>query len=165
MPQRGTGARLREILHLKWSYVDLQRGLLFLPDSKTGKKTIYLGQAAIDEFLRTARIIGNPYVIVGNIDGQYLNDMQKPWRRIRKAADLEDVRIHDLRHTFASHGVAMGQGLPIIGKLLGHSQSQTTARYAHLAADPAIEVADKISERLANSLNPIIYGPKEVKAA
>ena len=81
--------------------------------------------------------------------------MQKPWRRIRKAADLEDVRIHDLRHTFASHGVAMGQGLPVIGMLLGHSQPQTTARYAYLAADPAIQVADKISERLASSLNPI----------
>ena len=91
--------------------------------------------------------------------------MQKPWRRIRTAAELGDVRIHDLRHTFASHGVAMGQGLPIIGKLLGHSQSQTTARYAHLAADPAIEVADKISERLATSLNPIGPRQKDLKAA
>lgn len=91
--------------------------------------------------------------------------MQKPWRRIRKGADLEDVRIHDLRHTFASHGVAMGQGLPIIGKLLGHSQPQTTARYAHLDADPTIEVADRISERLAKSLNPIGPHQKGMKAA
>ena len=134
-------------------------------DSKTGKKTIYLGQDAIEELQRTPRISGNPHIIIGSIDGQYLSDMQKPWRRIRKVADLEDVRIHDFGHTFASHGVAMGQGLPIIGKLLGHSQPQTTARYAHLAADPAIEVADKISARLANSLIPIGYGPKEVKAA
>lgn len=124
-----------------------------------------MGQAAIEEFQRTTRFAGNPYVIVGNIDGQYLSDMQKPWRRIRKAADLEDIRIHDLRHTFASHGVAMGQGLPIIGKLLGHSQSQSTARYAHLAADPVIEMADQISERLANSLNSVSYGTKDVKAA
>ena len=75
--------------------------------------------------------------------------MQKPWRRIRKLATLPDVRIHDLRHTFASSGVALGQGLPIIGKLLGHTQPQTTARYAHLAAAPTLEVADKISEGLA----------------
>lgn len=75
--------------------------------------------------------------------------MQKPWRRIRKLADLPDVRIHDLRHTFASNGVAMGQGLPLIGRLLCHTQTQTTARYAHLDAAPALEVADKISESLA----------------
>ena len=160
-----TGCRLSEIQKLKWNYVDLKSKMILLPDSKTGKKTIYLGQAAIEEFQRTPKIARNPFVITGNIDGQYLSDMQKPWRRIRKAADLEDVRIHDLRHTFASHGVAMGQGLPIIGKLLGHSQPQTTARYAHLAADPAIEVADRISERLANSLNPIGPRQKDLKAA
>jgi site-specific recombinase XerD len=80
-------------------------------------------------------------------------------------AELRAVHIHDLCHTFASHRLAKGQGLPIIDKLLGHSQSQTTARYAHLAADPAIEVADKISERLANSLNPISFRLKDVKAA
>jgi integrase len=160
-----TGCRLSEIQKLKWIYVDLKSKMILLPDSKPGKKTIYLGQAAIEELQRTPRIVGNPYVIVGNIDGQYLSDMQKPWRRIRTAAELGDVRIHDLRHTFASQGVAMGPGLPIIGKLLGHSQSQTTARYAHLAADPAIEVADKISERLANSLNSVGTRQKDLKAA
>ena len=91
----------------------------------------------------------NPYVIAGDIECQHLTDMQKPWRRIRNLADLPDVRIHDLRHTFASSGVALGQGLPVIGRLLGHTQPQTTARYAHLAASPALEVADKISEKLA----------------
>ena len=75
--------------------------------------------------------------------------MQKPWRRISKLANLPDVRIHDLRHTFASGGVALGQGQPIIGKLLGHSQPQKTARYAHLAASLALEVVDKIPENLA----------------
>jgi integrase len=160
-----TGCRLSEIQKLKSSYIDLKSKMILLPDSNTGKKTIYLGQAAIEELQRTRRIVGNPYVIVGNIHGQYLSDMQKSWRRIRTAAELGDVRIHDLRHTFASDGVAMGQGLPIIGKLLGHSQSQTTARYAHLAADPAIEVEDKISERLANSLNSSGPQQKDLKAA
>ena len=96
----------------------------------------------------------NPYVITGDIERQHLTDMQKPWRRIRKLAELPDVRIHDLRHTFASSGVALGQGLPIIGRLLGHTQPQTTARYAHLAAAPALEVADKISENLSAHMDP-----------
>ena len=144
-----TGCRLGEIQTLKWSYLDLDTCLAFLPDSKTGRKTLYLGSVAVKLLKSIPRAKNHPYVITGEIEGQYLTDMQKPWRRIRKLADLYDVRIHDLRHTFASSGVALGQGLPIIGKLLGHSQPQTTARYAHLAATPALEVADKISENLA----------------
>jgi integrase len=145
-----TGCRLGEIQTLKWSYLDLDTCLAFLPDSKTGRKTLYLGSVAVRLLRSIPRRKANPYVIPGDVEGQHLNDMQKPWRRIRKLAELPDVRIHDLRHTFASSGVALGQGLPIIGKLLGHSQPQTTARYAHLAASPALEVADKISENLAD---------------
>jgi integrase len=144
-----TGCRLGEIQTLKWSYLDLDTCLAFLPDSKTGRKTLYLGSVAVKLLRSIPRRQDNPYVVTGDVEGQHLTDMQKPWRRIRKLADLPDVRIHDLRHTFASSGVALGQGLPIIGKLLGHSQPQTTARYAHLAASPALEVADKISENLA----------------
>lgn len=147
-----TGCRLGEIQTLKWSYLDLDSCLAFLPDSKTGRKTLYLGSVAVKLLKSIPRQKHNPYVIAGDIEGHNLTDMQKPWRRIRKLAELPDVRIHDLRHTFASSGVALGQGLPIIGKLLGHSQPQTTARYAHLAASPALEVADKISENLATSL-------------
>jgi integrase len=110
---------------------------------------LYHGSVAVKLLRSIPRRKNNQYVITGDIDGQHLTDMQKPWRRIRRLADLPDVRIHDLRHTFASSGVALGQGLPIIGRLLGHAQPQTTARYAHLAATPALEVADKISERLA----------------
>jgi integrase len=144
-----TGCRLGEIQTLKWSYLDLDTCLAFLPDSKTGRKTLYLGSVAVKLLQSIPRRKNNLYVITGDVEGQHLTDMQKPWRRIRKLAELPDVRIHDLRHTFASSGVALGQGLPIIGKLLGHSQPQTTARYAHLAASPALEVADKISENLA----------------
>ena len=82
-----------------------------------------------------------------------LTDLQPPWRRIRKRAGIQDVRIHDLRHSFASNAVAMGQSLPMIGKLLGHSQVQTTARYAHLAADPVKAAADKVSSNIAGILN------------
>jgi integrase len=144
-----TGCRLGEIQTLKWSFLDLDTCLAFLPDSKTGRKTLYLGSVAVKLLRSIPRRRDNPYVVTGDVEGQHLTDMQKPWRRIRKLAELPDVRIHDLRHTFASSGVALGQGLPIIGKLLGHSQPQTTARYAHLAASPALEVADKISENLA----------------
>jgi integrase len=145
-----TGCRLGEIQTLKWSYLDLDTCLAFLPDSKTGRKTLYLGSVAVRLLRTIPRRRDNPYVVTGDVEGQHLTDMQKPWRRIRRLAELPDVRIHDLRHTFASSGVALGQGLPIIGKLLGHSQPQTTARYVHLAASPALEVADKISENLAD---------------
>jgi integrase len=101
----------------------------------------------------------NPFVITGKKPGSYLTDLQRPWRRIRGAAGLEDVRIHDLRHTFASGGLAVGEGLSMIGKLLGHTQVQTTARYAHLAAGPIKQAADKIAERLAGAL---FNGPSSV---
>lgn len=79
--------------------------------------------------------------------------MQKPWRRIRAAAGLDDLRIHDLRHSYASAAVGMGESLPMIGKLLGHSQVQTTARYAHLADDPVTAAANKISNHLAKMIS------------
>jgi integrase len=93
------------------------------------------------------RVTGNPYVIVGKKEQTHLTDVQHSWRRIRKVADLADVRIHDLRHSFASCGLLVGEGLPMIGKLLGHTQVQTTARYAHLASDPVKQAATKISFR------------------
>lgn len=89
---------------------------------------------------------------VAAFDGHYLADVQGPWELVRKVAGIEDVRIHDIRHTFASRAVAFGQGLPTIGKLLGHTQAQTTARYVHLAADHSIAAADQVSLSLANAL-------------
>jgi integrase len=106
-------------------------------------------------------LVENPYVIAGKKVGAHLNDLQHPWRRIRGAADLDDVRIHDLRHTFASGGLAVGEGLSMIGKLLGHTQIQTTARYAHLASDPIKAAANKISDRLASALYGLHEDPKE----
>jgi integrase len=147
-----TGCRLGEIQTLKWDYVDFDGSILRLPDSKTGRKTIYLGASAIEELNRIPRLAGNPYVICGSIEGRFLADVQGPWELVRKAAGIEDVRIHDLRHTFASRAVALGQGLPTIGKLLGHTQTQTTARYAHLAADHSIAAADQVSQSLADAL-------------
>ncbi|MFN0194656.1 MAG: tyrosine-type recombinase/integrase [Aestuariivirga sp.] len=147
-----TGCRLSEIQTLKWDYVDLDASIIRLPDSKTGKKTIFLGKLVVEEIRRIPKFDDNPFVIAGYIPGQYLTDIQRPWRRIRKAAGLEDVRIHDLRHTFASRAVALGQGLTTIGKLLGHTQTQTTARYAHLAVDHSLAAAQNVSESLAAAL-------------
>ena len=119
---------------------------------------MHLGNAAAEVLRALPRVAGNPFVVVGKNDGQHLTDLQHPWRRIRAAADLDDVRIHDLRHTFASGGLAVGEGLPMIGKLLGHTQVQTTARYAHLASDPVKHAADKIAGRLAAALLAPIRG-------
>jgi integrase len=146
-----TGCRLGEIQTLKWEYVQGNR--LRLPDSKTGAKTVYLGPPALAVLAAIGRVPDNPYVIVGKLPGSHLTDMQRPWRRIRERAGLDDVRIHDLRHSFASSAVGMGESLPMIGKLLGHSQVQTTARYAHLADDPVQVSADRVSDRLAALLN------------
>jgi integrase len=147
-----TGCRLSEIQTLKWEHVDLDAGLLRLPDSKTGAKLVSLGTAAVQTFKSIQKIEDNPYVITGQIEGQHLTDLQRPWRRLRKRAGLEDVRIHDLRHSFASDALALGEDLTMIGKLLGHTQIQTTARYAHLKTDPVRAAADKVSEAIAAAL-------------
>ena len=147
-----TGCRLGEIMTLKWDYVDFDECALRLPDSKTGKKVVHVGTPAV-EYLRSAHHIdGNPWVITGTLPGKPLSDLQPFWQRVRARAGVKDVRIHDLRHTFASTAVASGQGLPMIGKLLGHTQVQTTARYAHLAAEPVRMAADAVSQNLWQSL-------------
>jgi len=147
-----TGCRLGEIMTLKWDYIDFDAPALRLPDSKTGKKIVHLGAPAV-EYLRDAqRIDNNPWVITGTLLGRPLSDLQPFWQRVRARAGVKDVRIHDLRHTFASTAVASGQGLPMIGKLLGHTQVQTTARYAHLAADPVRNAADIVATSLREAL-------------
>ncbi|GEQ96640.1 integrase [Iodidimonas gelatinilytica] len=141
-----TGARLGEIQTAKWDYV--RGNVMELPDSKTGKKRIYLGTAALEVLARLPKLEGNPHIIAGAKDGGYLTDFQKPWRRVRAAAGLNDVRIHDLRHTFASYAASSGESLHMTGKLLGHSQAQTTMRYAHLADAPMLEAAERVSQAI-----------------
>lgn len=148
-----TGARLSEILTLTWGDVDLEARLLRLSDSKTGKKTIALAAPAVEILASLPHMQGNPYVICGRNAGEHLVNLQKPWRRIRKAAGLDDVRIHDLRHSFASFAAAGGMSLPLIGSLLGHTQAQTTQRYAHLADDPRLAAADSIASEIAANLS------------
>jgi integrase len=144
-----TGCRLNEIMTLKWSYLDVAGCSLRLPDSKTGAKVVQLGQPALEVLGTIERAERNPWVIVGIKPGARLTDLQPFWQRVRAHAGLKDARIHDLRHTFASTAVAAGQGLPMIGKLLGHTQVQTTARYAHLATDPIKMAVESVSSQLA----------------
>jgi integrase len=132
--------------------VDLAEKILRLPDSKTGAKVVHLGQPAVILLEGANRIKGNPWVITGTLPGQRLSDLQPFWQRVRTRAGLKDARIHDLRHTFASTAVAAGQGLPMIGKLLGHTQVQTTARYAHLAVEPIRTAADTVARNLAQAV-------------
>jgi integrase len=152
-----TGARLREILHLKWEHVDLERGLLLLPDSKTGNKAIVLNALALDILANLPRV--GAYVIAGQAagtdDDKPRADLNRPWRAIVQRAGLKGVRIHDLRHTHASIGAGLGLGLPIIGKLLGHTQPSTTARYAHLDTDPLRRASERIGSRLAEAMGEL----------
>jgi integrase len=148
-----TGARLREILHAKWEHVDLERGVIFLEDSKTGAKPVYLSAAAQEVLSSLKRIEGNPFIIPGAGADAPRSDLKKPWAAVSRAAGLEGVRLHDFRHSFASFGAGASLGLPIIGKLLGHSQPATTARYAHLDADPMRRAVDTIGSAIAGAMD------------
>jgi integrase len=145
-----TGCRLREILYLKWEHVDLERGLLFLSDSKTGRKTVILNAPALAVLAGIARL--GSYVVPGDDPEQPRADLKRPWEAVARRAGLDGVRLHDLRHTYASFGAGGGLGLPIIGKLLGHTQASTTQRYAHLDADPLRRASEAIGGRIAAAL-------------
>ena len=148
-----TGARLNEILTLRWEHVSEEHESLFLPDSKTGRKAIHLSPPALALLQAIPRLEGNPYVICGERPGRHLVNIEKPWRRIRAAAKLDDVRLHDLRHSFASVAASGGQSLIVIGKMLGHSQPATTARYAHLADDPVKAASDAVGRHIASAMD------------
>jgi integrase len=148
-----TGARRNEILTLRWEHVSEEHESLLLPDSKTGRKTIRLSSPAIALLQEIPRLEGNPYVICGERPGRHLVNLEKPWRRIRRAAKLDDVRLHDLRHSYASVAASGGQSLVIIGKLLGHSQPATTSRYAHLADDPVKAASETIGRHIASAMD------------
>ena len=193
-----TGARMGEILSLRWDHVDTDKAMLFLPESKTGQKAIWLSAPALETFANIPRMDRNPYVICGDKPERPLVNLEKAWRRIRERATvrtwqqsedkkvsglvaglnetlgrepkhgeclaaaekakvelpvgLTDVRIHDLRHSFASVAASGGLSLPMIGKLLGHTQAATTARYAHLAADPVRAANEAIGQKIAATM-------------
>ena len=147
-----TGARKSEIQNLRWEYVDFERSVLFLPDSKTGRKTVQLNELALDLLKSLPRVDGSPWVLPGRKEGQPVKELKTAWRTILKDAGLSNVRPHDLRHTFASVAAGAGASLLIIGKLLGHRNPQTTLRYAHLANDPLRQMGAQIGANLKAAL-------------
>ncbi len=147
-----TGCRLSEMLSMKWDYIDFSLRVAFLPDSKTGQKTVYFSDAAVSVIRSVKRVDGNPYVFAGRFGRGYLHRMSHLWLDVRRRAGVADLRLHDLRHGYASAGVGMGESLSLVGQLLGHTQTQTTARYAHLAMSPLLSSTDRIGERIVESL-------------
>ncbi len=148
-----TGARKNEIQGLRWDEVDFQAGYLKLADSKTGQKAIPLNAGALEILSNLARQQGSEYVFPSFGGSTHYVGTPMIWTKIRAAAGLEDVRLHDLRHSFASIAVSGGASLPIIGALLGHSDSSTTQRYAHLQDDPLKAASDAVGNRIAAALS------------
>ena len=144
-----TGCRRDEILTLRWDDVDRQARELRLRDSKSGPCMVALTpvlEAVIDGI---RRVRGNPWVIVGQTPGSRLKTLKSTWRRVKLRAGLEDVRLHDLRHSYASRALALGESLSMIGKLLNHAQMQSTARYAHVMVEAEKAAAARVGDRIA----------------
>ena len=147
-----TGCRKSEVLSLRWEDVALGEAELRLTDSKTGARVVPLPPAAVELLAALPRLPDNPWVIPGRKPGARLSGLDHIWRKVRARAGLEDVRVHDLRHSYASRALALGENLAMIGKLLGHSHIQTTARYAHLARDAVRGAAERIARSIAADL-------------
>ena len=146
-----TGCRRSEVLTLRWTNVDLETGELNLADAKSGPRSVQLPPTAVQLLTTLPRRKDSPWVFPGNDrHGRFgAEGLDHVWRTVRARAGLEDVRLHDLRHSFASRALALGETLPVIGKLLGHSDIETTARYAHLARDSVHEAAERIADSIA----------------
>jgi integrase len=155
-----TGCRLREILHLKWEHVDAERGLLLLPDSKTGRRAVMLSAPALAVLDSLPRV--GPYVIPAGDPNRPRHDLKRLWSAVCQRARLDRVRLHDLRHTYASVGAGGGLGLPVIGKLLGHTQPATTQRYAHLDNDPLKRAAETIATQISAAMGEAPKPPADV---
>jgi integrase len=156
-----TGCRLREILHLRWSEIDFERGLLLLADSKTGRKAVILNAPALEVLNGLDRL--GEFVILGDSLERPRADLSRPWDLVRHHAGLADLRIHDLRHTHASVGAGSGLGLPLIGRLLGHRHQATTAKYAHLDNDPLKRASNRIGAEISAALDNRLPNNAEIK--
>ena len=157
-----TGCRKGEILNLRRSEVDLGANELRLPDTKTGPRTISLSPEAARVLAAIPCVDGNPFVIVGRIRGKAMRNLNDPWDIVCERAGLKDMRLHDCRHSYASRALALGESLPMIGRLLGHTQVETTARYAHLAQDSVRESAVRVAESIAGDVLANYLGPEDV---
>ena len=150
-----TGARKGEIETLTWPEIDFDAGYLKLADSKTGQKAIPLNAGALQVLNDQKRLKGSDYVFPAYRGDEHYEGTPKVWKRIRAMAELQDVRLHDLRHSFASIAVSGGASLPIIGALLGHTNSSTTQRYAHLSDDPLRAASEAVGSQISAALAPV----------
>jgi integrase len=162
-----TGCRRNEILSARWEYVDFERRCLRLPDSKTGAKVVPLAAAALALLAGLPRTDKAVWVLPGSprkgkekpkgqnepkVEPGHYTGLQKAWEKVRERASLPGLRLHDMRHSFASFAIADGATLYMVGKVLGHKQARTTEGYAHLAADPVRAVADRAANRITNAM-------------
>ncbi len=152
-----TGARVGEMTTLQWSYVYLDKAILALPDSKTGRKIIRLCKPALSILESMPAINDSPFVFPGQSPERHIVNIQKPWKRVCKTAGIGNVRIHDIRHTFASVAAGQGTSLLTIGALLGHNSPATTSRYAHLGNDHVASA----NESIGNELHELLEAPQE----
>ena len=155
-----TGARVSEILGTQWDWVDLDKRVIALPDSKTGKKLLYLSEPAVQiigGLKLLPKSVGQPFMIRGRLDGKPLEGLRQVWQRVSERANIKGARLHDLRHTAASIGVNGGLTLPIIGKVLGHTQASTTQRYSHVDTNPALAAVDLIGEAVKTAFGDFAY--------
>ena len=160
-----TGCRRNEILTLRWDDLDRTAGELRLRDTKTGPRRVPLTPAVDRVLARIPRIEGNPWVIAGEKPGGRLGGIDRLWYRLRARAGLDDVRLHDCRHSFASQALALGEGLPLIARLLGHKTVMTTVKYAHLARDTEKASAAKVGDSIGNDLLSLEPEDDEAEAA
>lgn len=161
-----TGARRNEVSYAKWEYVDWERRTLLVPISKTGRpRVIALNGRAMALLRSIRRLDDNPYIFPSPITGRPCPSLHFPWTRIKDRAGLAGVRLHDLRHSFASFLVNEGVSLYVVQGLLGHTQPRTTQRYAHLAQHTLNNAAEIVAQVIANSASPLGSAPIEFGAA
>ena len=146
-----TGARKNEVLRLRWEYIDKQRHVAWLPDSKTGARPLRLEEPALELLSKLPRT-GEWVFPSRRKPGTPVRDISKTFAAVLKRAKIEKLRLHDLRHSKASVGAELGLSLPMIGAMLGHARASTTERYAHLAADPVRAAEQRVQVRISDAL-------------
>ena len=147
-----TGCRKSEILSLRWEWVDFENSCLRLPESKAGAKVVPLGAPALELLATLPRVKDNRHVLPGEKENGHLIGLPRAWTKIKKQAGLEDIRLHDLRHSFATVAVAGGDSLYLVGKVLGHKESRSTEVYAHAQQDPLRAVADRAANKIVAAM-------------